>query len=110
MADRSYLTLVLAELLIWIPSSGLDRTSARPPQRTSCPGWPRRAGWMRCWCGRGWGGPALPNPSRTWSALLRDRHRSGHVPAQPRVLPVESDRDHVGDVALFALAQRADVA
>src|SRR6266545_8406848 len=42
--------------------------------------------------------------------LLRNRHCSGHIPAQLRVLPVEFYRDSIRDVALFVLTQRADAA
>jgi hypothetical protein len=37
-------------------------------------------------------------------------HRGGHIPAQPRILPVECNCDGICDVALFVLAQRADAA
>ena len=40
--------------------------------------------------------------------LLLERHRGGHIPAQLRILPVELDRDGIGDITLFVFAKRAD--
>jgi len=50
------------------------------------------------------GSDIIPLSCKTRSLSGRNADRGGHIPAQPRILPIRRDGDNIGNIALLVLA------